>query len=282
MNRGRAVSLLGGLAVVAALIGASTASAATPIGNYQLQGTRASSGAGPTLLDVGGSNSFQNDSVMGTSRQVLAFPLHSGVKMTPTGLGSTNPAYSVVTTFRFDAVDGYRRILDPSNGTVDHGFYVQDGKARYFGPGLTGPTVAFVNDVYATVAITSLPSPATTRFYVNGSLQIDAPQTEPVVADTLRFFKDNDTPTTDEDSAGAVSCIRVYKGVLTSAEVAAIGASPTCSTPPSTSTPANPAPTAPVTPTPKKTCKKHKKKHKKRSAESAKKCKKHKKHKKKH
>ena len=271
MNRGRAVSLLGGIAIVAALIGASTASAATPIGDYQLQGTHASSGAGPALLDVGGSNSFQNDSVMGTSRQVLAFPLHSGVKMTPTGLGSTNPAYSVVTTFRFDAVDGYRRILDPSNGTVDDGFYIQDGKARYFGPGLTGPDVVFANNVYATVAITSLPSPATTKFYVNGSLQIDAPQTEPVVADTLRFFKDNDTPSTDEDSAGAVSCIRVYEGVLTSDEVAAIGASPTCGTPPST--PSNPSSAAV---TPKKKCKKHKKKH--RSAESAKKkCKKKKK-----
>jgi hypothetical protein len=268
VNRSRAVSLLGGVAIVAALIGASTACAATPIGDYQLQGTRASSGAGPALLDVGGSNSFQNDSVMGTSRQVLAFPLHSGVKMTPTGLGSSNPAYSIVTTFRLDAVDGFRRILDPSNGTDDDGFYNEDGKARYFGPALTGPTVVFVNDVYATVAITSLPSPATTKFYVNGSLQIDAPQTEPVVADTLRFFKDNDTSTTDEDSAGAVSCIRVYDGVLTSAEVEAIGASPTCGT----ITP----PTTPAVPS--KKCKKHKKKHK-RSAESAKKkkCKKKKK-----
>jgi len=36
---------------------------------------------------------------------------------------------------------------------------------------------------------------------------------------------------TNEDSAGAVSCIRVYGGVLTAPEVAAIGASPTCATP---------------------------------------------------
>ena len=63
-----------------------------------------------------------------------------------------------------------------------------------------------------------------------------------------------------------MSCIRVYGGALTNAEVGAIGASPTCAAPPS------PAPL--VT---KKKCKKHKKMH--RSAESAKKkkCKKKKK-----
>jgi hypothetical protein len=101
---------------------------------------------------------------------------------------------------------------------------------------------------------------------VNGSLQLDDTKTEPVIADTLRFFKDNVTgPSTGEDSGGAVSCIRVYSGVLTDAEVGGIGASPTCGTG-----------TPPPTTTTKKKCKKHKRKH--RSAESAKKkCKKKKK-----
>ncbi len=135
------------------------------------------------------------------------------------------------------------------------------GKPGTLARGLTGPTVVFANNVYATVAITSSPSPATTKFYVNGSLQINAEQTEPVVADTLRFFKDNDTPTTNEDSAGAVSCIRVFSGVLTGAEVAAIGANPRCGAPAS----------SPATTTTKKRKKKH------RAAEAKKKCKKKKK-----
>jgi hypothetical protein len=74
-------------------------------------------------------------------------------------------------------------------------------------------------------------------------------------SDTLRFFKDNGS----EESAGAVSCIRVYSGALTDAEVAAIGASQTC------------APHASSAPH-KKKCKKKKRKH--RAAEAKKKCKK--------
>jgi hypothetical protein len=76
-----------------------------------------------------------------------------------------------------------------------------------------------------------------------------------------------------ENSAGAVSCIRVYASALTDTEIGAIGASPDCIAHPAAPQP--PAPQSPGT-APKKKCKKHKKKH--RSAASAKKkCKKHKK-----
>jgi concanavalin A-like lectin/glucanase superfamily protein len=266
VKQGRIVSFVGAVAIATALW-ASSASAATLIGDYQFQGTRASSVPGAPLIDVGGFNSFQQDTVMGVPRQVLAFPQHSGVQISPTGLGgSTGPAYSAVTTVRLDTVSGYVRILDPSNGTNDFGFYTQNGAARYVGANVDylGDNAVLADGVYATVAITSQPSPTRTRFYVNGSLQLDDTKTEAVIADTLRFFKDNVTGgSTGEDSAGAVSCIRVYSGVLSDAEVGGIGASPTCGTvtPPSTTT--------------KKKCKKHKKKH--RAAEAKKKCKKKKK-----
>jgi hypothetical protein len=261
-------SMLGGVVFATALLGTSTASAATLVRDYQFQNTRASSGGGDALIDVGGSNSFQQDTVMGVPRQVLAFPQHSGVQISPTGLGgSTGPAYSAVATFRLDTVSGYDRILDPSNGTNDFGFYAQNGFARYVGADVDyiGDNAVFADGVYATIAITSQPSPTRTRFYVNGSLQLDDTKTEQVIADTLRFFKDNVTgASTGEDSAGAVSCIRVYSGVLSDAEVGGIGASPTCGAV------ASPAP-APA----KKKCKKHKKKH--RAAGAKKKCKKKKK-----
>jgi RTX calcium-binding nonapeptide repeat (4 copies) len=229
MSRGGPLSIFVGIAIAAWLMLASTAGAATLLGDYQLQGTRASSGPGPTLIDVGaGGSTFVTDNVMGVSRQVYAFPIHSGVMMTPAGLGGSDPAYSVVTTFRFETVDGYRRILDSSNGTLDRGFYVYSGYVRHSPSGVESSNMVLANNVYATVAITSMPSPATTKVYVNGSPVLAAPLIEPVAADTLRFFKDNDTPTTDEDSGGAVSCIRVFSGVLTDAEIAAIGANPRC------------------------------------------------------
>jgi hypothetical protein len=263
------VAFVGASVALGAAALASGASAATLVGDYQFQGTRASAGSGPAVTDVNGTSTFQPDTVMGASRQVLAFPEHSGVQMIPS-VGTGSVPYSVVTTFRLENVSdssasSYRRILDPSNQTQDAGFYVYQGMADYYGDTIDeviSPTVDFADNVYATVAITSLP-PTASLIYVNGRQVVSAPETLPVVADTLRFFKDDSNG--DEESGGAVSCIRVYSGALTDAEVAAIGASPTCSAPP---------PVQPVAK--KKKCKKHKKKH--RAAEAKKKkCKKKKK-----
>ena len=274
MKRGRSVSFVG-MAVIATAVWASSASAATLIGDYQLQGSLASSGAGPALTKVGGGTSqFQTDNVMGSSRQVLAFPVDSGVQISPAGVGTGS--YSVVTTFRFDNVAHYERILDQTIGTADAGLYVS-GDALDPSRGylfytntptmphyqVSSDTDVFANSVYATTAVVVAP-PSLTTVYVNGARQY-APG-EPAdgrtpINDTLRLFKDDSS----DESPGAVSCIRLYSGGLSAAEVAAIGASPTCGTVASP-----PAAT-------KKKCRKHKRKH--RSAESAKKkkCKKKKK-----
>jgi hypothetical protein len=265
MNWRRAGSILTGCAVAAVLAGPATASAATLIGDYQLQGTLASSAGGPALTKVGsGTSQFQNDNVMGSSRQVLAFPLASGVQISPAGVGTGS--YSVVTTFRFDNVASYERILDPTMGTEDSGLYVSGDSLDptrgylYYNKStppfyaLSSDTDVFANNVYATTAAVVTP-PSVTSVYVNGALQFNPANGRTPINDTLRLFKDDST----DESAGAVSCIRLYSGGLSAAEVAGIGASPTCGT---------------VTSTHKKKCKKHKKKH--RSAESAKKkkCKK--------
>jgi Concanavalin A-like lectin/glucanases superfamily len=258
-------SVVGGAIVTAALLLAPSASAATLLGDYQLQGTRASSGPGATLTDIGtGSNPFQTEPVFGASRQALVFPKGNGLKLTPTGLSPT-ASNSVITSFRFTDLTSYRRILDYSNGTSDGGIYVHDAKAAYYNVGAhESTTPKFTPNTYATVAVTVTDAPPTTRIYVDGALATSFGARDPIVGDTLRFFKDNDVSgVPNEDSAGAVSCIRVYSGVLTDAEIAGVGASPTCGT-----VAATPAATK---------CKKHKKK--KRSADSAKKkkCKKHKK-----
>jgi hypothetical protein len=266
VGKGRVASLLGGVAIGAALLCTSAASAASLVGDYQLQGTHSSSGAGVALEDLGTGNSFETETVMGASRQVLAFPQDNGLRLNPTGIaGST---FSVVMTFRFADVVGYARILDSSNATEDQGFYVNDGKADYYdasGNDHESPAALFSPNVYSTVAMTQISTlPVSSAIYVNGALAANAAASDPVISDTLRFFRDDSNVT--EESAGAVSCIRVFNGALTAAEVAAIGASPTCGAPPAT--------TASTTTTPTK--KKCKKKHKKRSAESAKKkkCKK--------
>jgi hypothetical protein len=269
VKTGRVASLAGVIAIVAAAW-ASPASAATLIGDYQLQGTLASSGPGPALTKVGGGTSqFQTDNVMGSSRQVLSFPVDSGVQISPAGVGTGS--YSVVTTFRFDNVASYERILDQAVGTEESGLYVSGDTldptrghlyyARSTPPYVTtSDAEVFANSVYATTAVVVVP-PSLTTVYVNGAPQFAPTDGRTPINDTLRLFKDNGS----EESPGAVSCIRLYSGGLSAAEVAGIGASPTCGTvagPPATTT--------------KHKCKKHKKRH--RAAEAKKKkCKKKKK-----
>jgi hypothetical protein len=259
------VGLAIAVVATAALLGGSTASAATLVGDYQLQGTMASSGPGVPATEIGGGgNSFASDNVMGTTRQALNFPRGSGVGVSPAGIGSGLVAYSAVTTFKLADVEPfhYERVLDPLNGAPDQGFYVYDGKAEIYpiGPSVDGTNQVFASNIYVTAVLVSDPNAPASRFYVNGNLEASTSELMPVTADTLRFFKDNNGGT--EDSAGAVSCIRVYSGALSTQEIAGIGASPTCGTV--------------ATPPAKKKCKKHKKK---RSADAAKKkkCKKKKK-----
>ena len=260
------ISILGGVAIATALLGASTASAATLVGDYELQGTLASSGPGPALTDVAPGNSFQADTVIGTQRQVLTFPEGGGLQMNPTGLPAPGQ-YSEVLTFRLATVSpDYYRVLDSlaGGGAVDSGLYVRDGRLDFYDQSSStdseSTSALFTSNTYATVAMVMVGFPTGTKAYFNGAPVAQYPGDYNLGSDTLRFFKDNST----EESAGAVSCIRVYSGALTDAEVAAIGASPTCAPPTSPSTPH------------KKKCKKHKKK---RSAEVAKKkkCKKKKK-----
>jgi hypothetical protein len=277
MRRASRLALILCAATAAVILPAQFASAATPIGEYQLQGSLASTGGvGPTLTNLGVSvNALQTDTVNGTSRQVLGFPQHNGLQMSPLGLTPASDL-SVVTTFRLDLVSSYRRILDLSNNTSDDGLYAHDGKADVFvtgdGEDHDSGSVVFANNTYATVAYVTGGPAVHTNVYVNGALAVAYPGFLPLTGDTLRFFKDAGAPTGNEDSAGAVSCIRVFSGQLTDAEVGAIGTSPTCGY-------SAAAPVTPVTPTTPAThkvkCKK--KKHKKRAA-VAKKCKKKKKH----
>lgn len=66
MGKGGVTSILVGSAIVAALVGSSTASAATLTGDYQFQDSRASSGPGAPVTDVGvGGNTFASDDVFG-------------------------------------------------------------------------------------------------------------------------------------------------------------------------------------------------------------------------
>src|SRR3954447_14332698 len=251
--RARLGSYLGGIVVSAALLSAPAASAATLIGDYQFQGDRSSAVTGAAALgDLGtGSSTFNTESVMGGSRQVLAFPKGNGLQLSPVGF-SPNASYSLVMTFRMADVSSYRRLLDFSNGTSDLGLYVRDGTLDYFGLTQHQSGVVLANNVYATVGFVSDGTLMDSYLYANGAFVLDAATWSSITGNTLRFFKDAEAGTPDEESAGAVSCIRVFADILSGGEMASIGANPRCGAPaPSAAPSVNP---------PRAKCKKHKKK----------------------
>lgn len=244
------------VAAAAALSVAPAASAATAVGDYRFNDTLAPTGGlGPALTNIGpGANGFIADPSLGST--VLSFPLHNGVQMAPVGIPA-GTSYSVVTTFRLDLVSSYRRILDWKNGTSDEGLYVHNGKlSLYFGGATDSAEVLFAPNAWNTVAYSTNTPSLGSQAYFNGTKVVSSSLGPGITDDTLRFFRDGAGGTPNEDSPGAVACIRVFSGTLSDAEVAAIGTSVTCG---------GPVPVA------KKKCKKRKKGKGKSGASAAKK-----------
>lgn len=249
-------------AVLASAAMAGGASAATLVGDYQFQNTLDSTGSvGPPLTNVGaGAGSFLSAPVFGAPRSVHSFPAHSGLRMSPAGVAN-NTAYSVVTTFKLDDVSGYRRVLDTSDDAQDGGVYIHDGKAS-IGHNFESPGPVVTAGNFATLTyVTNFPDIGS-QVYINGVPAWGSTVSYTVPANAIRFFKDAGPAPADEDSSGAVSCIRVFDGKLTEPEILAIGASATCGGPPT-------APPAPLPAVTEKKCKK--KKGRKKSAAEAKK-----------
>jgi subtilisin len=230
--------------------------------DYQVQNSRASTVAGaPDLADVGtgGAATFQADTVGGTPRTVLRFPLHTGLAVSPSTV-VPNGGYSVVALFKLDVVSGYKRVLDFKNGTADYGLYVQNGKL-YFFPSGTGPTAVVPAGGYVQVVLTRDAASEQVVGYVNGAQQFSFTDTSDhgviSAANALRLFKDD---LNTEESAGSLARLRLYDGPLTASQVAALqwlpggppGNPPTpTATTTGTATPTRtPTATPTVTPTP--------------------------------
>jgi concanavalin A-like lectin/glucanase superfamily protein len=219
------------LAVLA--VGPQAASAATLKGDYRFAGTLASSCCGaPPLTDLG-PNSFGEETVDGSARTVLAFPLSSGVSM-PAGVIPSD-AYSIAVQFRLQDVTGYRRLVDFSTSSSDRGLYDLSGQLNFY-PITTGTSspAPIAANTYAHVVLTRDTAGQVTG-YVDGDQEISFTDAggdavfQP--GSDVRFFKD-DAVIGGEESAGAVARIRVYDGALTPAEVAAISGKTLADLPP--------------------------------------------------
>src|SRR5438132_1560664 len=121
------------------------ARAATLKADYGFNDTRGSSvGGAPAMTDVGPDpqttpNVFATETVGGSSRRVLTFPLSNGLRASTAGVIPTT-TYTIVVLFRFADTSGYRKIVDFNNGTSDNGLYDINGGLIFWGPQVSSAT----------------------------------------------------------------------------------------------------------------------------------------------
>jgi hypothetical protein len=220
----------------AALLFAANAPGQILTADYQFQNSYNSSVAGaPALTDLispgqtcpAYCNAFANETVQGNSQTVLQFPQGNGLALqSTTSVLSNNGVYSIAVLARFDNVNGYTRVSDFKHGTSDNGLYLLSKGLTFFPYGGTGPGT-LANGVYALLVLTRDGS-GTLNGYVNG-LQVftqdDSSNAYGVIdsSNVLRFFEDNTSGgSSGENSGGAVARIRVWDGVLSAQQVAAL------------------------------------------------------------
>jgi hypothetical protein len=191
-----------------------------PTADYQFQNNLHSSvGNPPDLTNIAPGNVFTTDTVDGFSRTVYHFPQGSSVVLAPAnGVIPTN-IYTIVLLFRFDGVNGWRRVLDLKNPPSDLGLYALNGALDFYNVSAPGPTT-FAPSNYVQAVITRDAS-SNVVVYLNGTQQFSFVDSGNLATldgspQMIRFFKDN----TSEDSAGAIARIRLYDKVMPPAQVA--------------------------------------------------------------
>ena len=209
---------------LATLALAGAAAAAQLEADFHLNDTRTAP-TGDTLADVGDGNAFAAESVDGgAERQVLTFPAGGGLSLPTTGLAGSG-SYSVAILFRLDAsTTGRRKLMDLSGGTSDAGLYLCDGALVIELLAATPcPLGSGAGGGWAQVVLTRDDATDGVAAYLDGagSTANDALGAL-ALGSELRLFLDDAVLPADEHSAGAVARLRVYDGVLSAAEVAAL------------------------------------------------------------
>ena len=200
--------------VLASLIAASPAAAASLTHDYLFQNTLADSLGGPSLTSLGGT--------VGVGE--YTFGAEQGLSLSGALTPAQSADYSIYLNFELDTLTGFRKILDFKNLASDNGMYNLSTALNYFNFS-TGPTGAFAPGVFAQVVLTRDNTTGLVVGYVNGVQQISfTDNTSDAVFNAanniINFFQDDNVTTGRESSSGAVSEIRIYDGALTATEVA--------------------------------------------------------------
>lgn len=190
--------------------------------DYQFQGNLNSSVAGaPAMTNLGCSsdpNEFRSNTVDGYDRQVVHFEPNCGLAVSTAGVIPNN-AYTIVMLFRFDDIDGYRRVVSFDNGLTDNGAYTLNGRLEFENTTL----IPFEASTFIQVVIVREAS-GVVRAYRDGQLRVnvnDGGTFQISGANMLRFFQDDPNPPT-EAAEGRVARIRLYDAPMSTTQVRAL------------------------------------------------------------
>ncbi len=195
--------------------------------DYRFQGTLASSTSGaPALVNVGpGVNAFATEDVDGTNRTVLEFPQGNGVQLSNASSLIPRDHYTIRLRVRFATTSGYQRLINYGQAAPnqDHGVYIVGGGFAVY-PVDMGPSDVIAANEWVDLVLTRSRAGRLCG-YLDGVQQFNLATMSPSDArltteNVLRFFRDN---ADREESAGAVSRIRLYAAPLTPTQVAALG-----------------------------------------------------------
>ncbi len=176
---------------------------------YNLNGSLADVYGGPSLSPIG-------NGVLSANGYTFGF--NEGLRLT----GVVGSTYTIAMRFSFDAVAGYRRIIDFKSRASDNGVYNYSGQAEFY-PYLPAPDVVYAP---GQLALSIFTRDVTGLFsaYVDGVFQYSFTDTngDGVVdaGNTVNFFQD-DFVVPNEASAGSVNYIATWDYALSANEAGA-------------------------------------------------------------
>ncbi len=221
-----AVAVLAGLLAAPAAATPEARAKANLIADYRFGGSVSSSVAGASDLVPTGKLvvGFFPDSVGGKTRTVLVFPKGDSLDLQNASITMAPDRYTIVILMRFDAMSGYRRVLNFYKNQRDTGLYFYDGYPYFYDQDYPydsfGQTAA---NEWVQVTLTRSAG-GLVKGYIDGELRFsfdDSVEHDAVIgaADVLRFFRDDGS----EEAGGAVSRIRIWDKPLSASKIASLG-----------------------------------------------------------
>jgi hypothetical protein len=202
-----AASLVVGLAPV-------TSAASGPIGFWRLNGNLKNAKATGVNLRTLGHTTFDKAKVNGNKRTVLEFDGGEGLKIIRIPK-SGRRSFTLDMWFEFDDVSEFRRVAIFGPHDTDWGLYIENGTLNLYKKKFE-PLKVLLEDQWIRLRITRQKSTRQMRIYVDGILRLSYIDTEndfTLRKGRMTLFRDN-PGNTDEESAGSVSKIKLWKRVV--------------------------------------------------------------------